>query len=146
MGKINLKWVVVGGLLAGLVLNVVDFVLFGMILADDLNAAMQALGKGPIGGSAVAWFVAIDFVMGIALIWAYAAMRPRFGAGPGTAARAGLFVWFVAVLLHAVGQSQMGLMPMNVQVIGTVVALVLYPVAAVVGAAPYKEAAGGMGM
>ena len=142
MGKINLKGVVVGGLLAGLVLNVVDYLLYGVILANDLAAAMQALGKGPVGGSAMVWFVVLDFLFGIAIVWAYAAIRPRFGAGPGTAVRAGLLMWIVAVLFRAIGDSQMGLMPMRVMVIGTAVALILIPVAAVVGAWPYKEEMG----
>lgn len=142
MGKINLKGVVVGGLLAGLVLNVVDYLLYGMILADHLAAAMQALGKTAPGGSAIMWFVVLDFLMGIALVWTYAAIRPRFGAGPGTAARGGLLVWTVAVLFHTIGDSQMGLMPTQVLVIGTVVSLVLYPIAGVVGAWPYKEGTG----
>lgn len=140
MGKIDLKGVVVGGLLAGLMLNVVDYLLYGMILADDLNAAMQALGKKPVGGSAIAWFVVLDFLFGIALVWSYAAIRPRFGAGPGTAVRAGLFLWVVAFLFHAIGDSQMGLMPVRITVIGGLVALVLLPAAAVVGAKVYTEA------
>ena len=52
MGKINLQRVIIGGLVAGVVLNVVDFVLFGVVLKDDMAAAMQALGKAP--GSALA--------------------------------------------------------------------------------------------
>lgn len=44
--------VIIGGLVAGVVLNVVDFVLFGVVLKDDMAAAMQALGKAP--GSALA--------------------------------------------------------------------------------------------
>ena len=142
MGKINLKGVVVGGLLAGLVLNVVDYLLYGVILAEDLAASMQALGKTPPGSSAIAWFVVIDFLYGIALVWGYAAMRPRFGAGAGTAAKVGLFVWVVAGLFRALGDSQMGIMPTRLLVIGAVCALVLFPVAAIVGAWPYKEEAG----
>ena len=140
MGKINWRGVVVGGLVAGLVLNVVDYVLWGVLLADDMSAAMQALGKPAVGGSAIAWFVVMDFVYGIALVWAYAAMRPRFGAGARTAMYAGLFVWVLIGLLNAVGESQMGLMPARMMVIGTVVALVLLPVATVVGARFYTEA------
>jgi hypothetical protein len=140
MGKINWRGVVVGGLVAGLVLNVVDYVLWGVLLADDMTAAMQALGKPAVDGSAIAWFVVMDFVYGLALVWAYAAMRPRFGAGARTAMYAGLFVWVLIGLLNAVGESQMGLMPARMMVIGTVVALVLLPVASVVGARFYTEA------
>lgn len=139
MGKINLQRVVLCGLLAGLVLNVIDYVVYGVILADDMNAAMQALGKPPVGGSAIAWFVVVDFLYGIALIWGYAAIRPRFGPGARTAVYAGLYMWVVMALLHAVAETQMGFMPQNLYVIGTLVALVALPVSAVIGAKPYTE-------
>ena len=56
MGKINLQRVFLGGLLAGAVLIVVDFILYGVVLRDDLAAAMQALGKTPPPDSAIAVF------------------------------------------------------------------------------------------
>lgn len=140
MGKINLQRVVLGGLLAGVVLNVVDSVLYGVVLKDQMDAAMQAMGKPPIGGGAIAWFVIVDFLYGIALVWAYAAIRPRFGVGPRTAVYAGLFMWVAIGLLHAMAEMPMGLLPRNMMIIGTLVALVQLPVAAVVGAIVYKEA------
>lgn len=140
MGRINLQRVVLGGLLAGLVLNVVDFLLYGVILAPDLAAAMQAMGKPPVAGSAIGVFVVLDFLYGIALVWGYAAIRPRFGAGPRTAVYAGMYVWMLIALLHAIGESPMGFMPQNVVVIGTLVALVVFPLAAVAGAKVYTEA------
>jgi hypothetical protein len=139
MGKINLQRVILGGLVAGVVLNVVDYVLFGMILAADMNAAMQALGKPPISGGMVMWFVLLDFLYGIFLVWLYAAVRPRFGAGPGTAVKAGLAVWVLYGLLHVLAEGPMGLFPQNLMVISTLVMLVQYPLAAVAGAKFYTE-------
>lgn len=139
MGKINLQRVILGGLVAGVVLNVFDYVLWGMILAADVAAAMQALGKPPISGSTIMWFVFLDFLYGIFLVWLYAAIRPRFGAGPGTAVKAGLAVWVLYGLLHTVAEAPMGFFPQNVMVIGTLVMLVQYPLAAVVGAKFYTE-------
>src|SRR5207244_971100 len=140
MGKINWGKVVVGGLLAGVVLNVVDWLVYGVWLKPDLAAAMQALGKNPAAmDSGVAVWVLLDFVYGIGLLWVYAAIRPRFGAGPKTAVIAGLAVWFFVGLLHAVGDAPMGLMPARLMTIGTVVALILMPAATVVGAYVYKE-------
>src|SRR5213592_1582132 len=81
VGKINWGRVILGGLLAGLVLNVVDFVYYGMVMKQDMAAAMQALGKPPIPDSMIWVFVVWDFVMGIGLVWLYAAIRPRFGPG-----------------------------------------------------------------
>ncbi len=141
MGKINMQRVLLGGLLAGLVLNVVDFVLYGVLWKEDLAAAMAALNKPPISDSAIPLFVALDFVFGIVLVWTYAAIRPRFGPGPRTAVYAGLLVWVVAGLLHFIGEMPMGLWPQRIAVMGTLVFLVMAPLATVVGAKYYQEAA-----
>lgn len=88
----------------------------------------------------------LDFVAGVFLVWLYAAMRPRFGAGPGTAVKAGLAGWFAASLLVTLFMWPMALMPHNLMIITTVVALVQWPLAVVVGAKFYTEGAGaGMG-
>ena len=47
MGRINVKSVIVGGLVAGLVLNIIDYLVYGMWLAADLNAALQSAGMVP---------------------------------------------------------------------------------------------------
>jgi hypothetical protein len=147
MGNINMQKVIIGGLVAGVVLNVVDFVLFGVVLKAQMASAMQALGKPPMADSVIPWFVFLDFVAGIALVWLYAAMRPRFGAGPGTAVKAGLAGWFLAGLLPTLFMWPMALMPQNLTIIMTLVALVQWPLAAVVGAKFYLEGAGmGAGM
>ncbi|MGH7752348.1 MAG: hypothetical protein ACREN5_06000 [Gemmatimonadales bacterium] len=139
MGKINWNRVLLGGLLAGVVLNVVDYVVYGVVLAEDLNAALVALGKSGMDMSQIWWFVLLDFVYGIFLIWLYAAIRPRFGPGPRTAVIAGLAFWVLAGLLHALAEAPMGLLPVRIMVIGTAVALVVLPLAAVAGAKIYQE-------
>ncbi len=140
MGKINWGKVVVGGLLAGVVLNIIDWLTYGVWLKPDMAAAMQAMGKDPaVMSSAVPLWVVLDFVYGIGILWVYAAIRPRFGAGPKTAVIAGLAVWFFVGLLHAIGEAPMGLMPQRLMTIGTIVGLIAIPVATVVGAYVYKE-------
>lgn len=138
MGRINLKGVIVGGLVAGLVLNVIDYLVYGVWLAPDMAAAMQAAGKAPIN-NLIPLFVLLDFVYGIALVQLYAAIRPRFGAGPGTAVKAGLYVWVLTGLLHAISEAPMGLLPQRLYIIGTLVALISFPLAAVSGAKFYRE-------
>jgi hypothetical protein len=140
MGRINPKGVIVGGLVAGLVLNVVDYLVWGVWLAPDFGAALQSAGKGPPDSLMPLWIL-LDFVYGIALVQLYAAIRPRFGPGPGTAVKAGLFVWVISGLLHALAEGPLGLLPMRLYVIGTVVALIEFPIAAVAGAKFYRETA-----
>src|SRR6266550_460582 len=139
MGKINWSRVVLGGLLAGVVLNVVDWLMYGVWLKQDLAAAMQAIGKPASMDNLIPWFVFLDFVSGIGLLWVYAAIRPRFNPGVSTAVIAGVAVWFFIGLLHALGEGPMGLFPEKVYTVGTIVALVQYAVAGAVGAYVYKE-------
>ncbi|HYK83033.1 MAG TPA: hypothetical protein VEU55_07790 [Gemmatimonadales bacterium] len=139
MGKINWNRVVVAGLLAGVVLNVIDFAVYGVWLKQDFAAAMQALGKQPPGGSTILLYVVLDFVYGIGLLWLYAAIRPRFGAGPRTAVIAGLALWFFIHLLHAVGEASMGMWPTRLYTIDVIVGVIELPLAAAIGAYLYQE-------
>ena len=89
--------------------------------------------------SLVLWFVLYDFLAGIFLVWLYAAIRPRFGAGPKTAVYAGLAFWVVAGLFHGVSEAPMGLFPLSLYLATVACGVVLVPVAAVAGAWVYKE-------
>ncbi|OGG48685.1 MAG: hypothetical protein A3F84_29495 [Candidatus Handelsmanbacteria bacterium RIFCSPLOWO2_12_FULL_64_10] len=140
MSKINVGRVIVSGLLAGVVLNVGEFVLNEPILGDQWTAAMAALNRPPIGGDMIAWFVLLTFVLGIALVWLYAAIRPRFGAGPKTAVWAGVTVWFFACLWGFGSTWVMGLFPARLVGIILVWELIEVPLAAVAGAWLYREA------
>jgi hypothetical protein len=138
MARINLGRVILGGLLAGLVLNVSEFLLHEKVIKADEMAAMTALGKGGATGSIGVWVV-YGFVYGIVLVWLYAAIRPRFGAGARTAACAGLTGWFFNSLLSSVAMVNMGLFAANLMVTSTIWALVDSVIAAVVGAWLYRE-------
>lgn len=145
MGRINVKSVIVGGLVAGLVLNVIDYLVYGVWLAPEL-AQQQKPGQ-PSMESLIPLFVLLDFVYGIALVQLYAAIRPRFGAGPATAVKAGVAMWFVLGLLSSLYMWPMQLMPQGVMITSLAVSLVGVAVAAVAGAKFYTEgAAVGSGM
>ena len=139
MGKINWSRVVLGGLLAGVVLNVVDWLLYGVWLKQDFASAMQALNKPGSMDNLIPWFVFLDFVYGIGLVWVYAAIRPRFNPGVSTAVIAGVAVWFFVALMHSLGEAPMALFPQRLYTLSTCVALIQMPVATVVGAYLYKE-------
>jgi len=142
MGKINMQKVLIGGAIAGVVLNVIDFVLFGMVLKDQMAAAMTAINRPAMTNAQIPWFVLLDFVAGVFLVWLYAAIRPRFGAGPATAAKAGFAGWFVGGLLVTLFMWPMHLMPQNLTIITLLVSLVEWPLATVIGAKFYTEGAG----
>src|SRR6266700_768753 len=138
MGKINWNRVILGGLVAGVIINIFEFVLNGVILAKDMEAAMTALGR-QVGGSALAMFTVWGFLVGIFAIWLYAAIRPRYGAGPKTALCAGAAVWGLGYLLASVTPIALHLFPRHIMAIGLAVGLVEVLVGTVAGAWLYRE-------
>ena len=102
MGKINWNRVILGGLVAGAIVNIFEFLLKGVVLAKDMEAAVSALGR-QLGGGALAMFSVWGFLVGIFAVWLYAAIRPRYGDGQKTALCAGAAVWGLGYLLASVG-------------------------------------------
>ena len=138
MKGINLGRVIIGGLVAGVLINISEFLLNTVVLKSDMEAGMKALGKTvPQSGGTIAVWMILGFVMGIASVWLYAAIRPRYGAGPGTAARAGVVVWFFGSLVCTVVIVNMGLFPFNA--LGVVWELAQAIIATILGASLYKE-------
>jgi hypothetical protein len=141
MGRINWGRVLLGGIVAGLVLNVSEYILNDVVLREDMQAAMAALGRsGPDAGGNVAVWVLYGFVVGIAAVWLYAAIRPRFGPGAGTAVLAGFAVWVLDYLLGTVAMLNLGLFPRGLLMIGLIWGLVEILIATVAGAWVYREA------
>src|SRR5215472_11968660 len=142
MAHTNRVRVLLGGLLAGLVINVVEFVTNGVVLRDAWGSSMQALGKPvQLSAGAIVVFNIWGFLLGIAAVWLYAAIRPRYDAGPKTAIRAGVFMWAVAVFLANLSNYPLGLFPTRLLVISSIVALLEIVLATLVGAWLYKEEA-----
>ncbi|MGA3177805.1 MAG: hypothetical protein ABSE19_10725 [Candidatus Acidiferrum sp.] len=142
MGKINMGRVLIGGIVAGIVADVLGYIVDGILLAPQWANGMKALGHANFSSNQWIWFNLLGLVSGIALIWVYAAIRPRCGAGVKTAVCAGLVVWFFSALFPNLGFMWiMGLYPHELTVLTTLGALVEIVVGAIAGAALYQESA-----
>ena len=144
MGKIDMGRVLAGGIVAGIIIDAVEYVLNGIVLRDQWNALATAHNLPMIGMNEILVFNVLGLVTGIAAVWAYAAMRPRFGAGPKTAVHAALLVWVVGYLIPNLFQSVSGMITSSLMMTITVVGLVEIIVATVAGAYVYKEPVEGL--
>jgi len=139
MGNINITRVILSGLLAGLVICFGEYILGWLILGGQWAEVLAAAGVEDLGGGQIVSFAVVALLYGIALIWIYAAIRPRFGPGAKTAIVAGLTLWVVAYLLVSAYVSIIGVYPVGLLLAGTVWALFELPIAALAGAWFYKE-------
>jgi len=141
MSKVNTGRVILAGLVAGLVINVIDFVVNVPILGKQWGDATKVLGiklEDVNVQSAVGW-ICMDFIAGLFTAWLYAAIRPRYGTGAGTALRAAFATWFI---IHVALGSLVwnGLYPLSLAVISTAGALVAMLAGGWVAGRLYSEA------
>jgi hypothetical protein len=140
---INTQKVIVGGLAAGVVTNVLGFLGYGMLLAPRFNAEMDAVVPGlstrmSAAPGAMAATIVTQFIIGLLVVWLYAAIRPRFGPGFKTAVYAALVVWVCGFVFYQ-GWYFAGMMSAGLYLLASVVNLVTLLVGAYVGCMLYKE-------
>jgi hypothetical protein len=142
---INTQKVLVGGLAAGVVLNVIDWLAHGVLLADRMKAEAEAFKPGMsdmmMSGNAIAVYVVSDLIVGMLLVFTYAAIRPRFGPGPRTAVIAALVFWGLGAVL-TYGYLQMGMSSSGTWATFAVIWIINLVAAAWVGAKLYTEDGG----
>lgn len=140
MSNINTGRVVLGGLLAGLVLNIGEFVLNDVVLGAQMKEWFAAHSFKEPAGSFIAIAVGLTFVLGIVIVLVYALIRPRLGPGVKTAIIAGLIAWFAVYVYTVIINGVLFGLSMNLIAITIVWGLVEYTLAAIIGAWVYKEA------
>lgn len=139
---INTKKVLIGGIAAGVVMNVIDYVTNMFILGARMKAESDAFKPGLadqiMQGTAMISYIVMDLILGIALVWTYAAIRPRFGPGMRTATYAAGLFWILAGVFMS-GFMHMGIMSPGLWWTFAFLGLVNFLVSAWVGARLYSE-------
>lgn len=138
MGKINWGRVVLCGIVTGVVWGVLATTMLALVGRDFLAAVPGGQPFPPTSPGLLAFFILTNLVLGIWTMWLYAAIRPRYGPGPKTAAVAAFAVWFLGSWADAVWAS-LGVVPLETLVAPLAAALPTIIVAAMVGARLYKE-------
>jgi hypothetical protein len=139
MSRINTGRVVLGGLVAGVVANALDYVINAYLMAEEGADMAQRLNlsQDVMQSSTYVW-VAVDMTWGLLLVFAYAAFRPRFGPGPKTATLSGFTLWFAVCIMFG-GLMSMGIFTLPGFIKYSALTLVSALAASLAGAAIYQE-------
>lgn len=139
MNRINFSRVLLGGIVAGLIINAGEFVLNGILLRPHIEADMRRMNLTPPGNGFAALAVALTFIFAVIAILIYAMARSRFGPGPKTALLVALLLWFC--LYAYSGTINMLLINVPPKLILMILAwgIVEYPLGILAGAALYQE-------
>jgi hypothetical protein len=102
MARINWKYVILGGIVAASVWGLLYAPVHPLVEVHD-SFGRPVLPITPFRGATrfmQVFVVLTGLVQGIATLWLYAAIGPRYGPGPKTALIAGFGVWFLTSWIH----------------------------------------------
>ena|ERR1700744_4763537 len=142
MGKMNFRRWLLAGMVAGIIFDILGFVIDGIWLKPAWQAGMQSLGLSGFAPRAWAWFNVLGIVNGLLALWIYCAIRPRFGKGVNTAFKAALSVWVIGSVIPNLSFMVFSGVPFSraLATYTTLGAFIQIMVGVVAGGAIYKEA------
>ena len=98
MDTINWRRLALGGMIAGVVVIILAIASTTLLVGQQgLATKLQALFPATGRSAALLFFLVGFLLLGILMTWWYAAICPRFGSGPKTAAIAGVSLWLIGV-------------------------------------------------
>jgi hypothetical protein len=139
MGGINVARWLAGGVVAGIVMWVIEGVA-NILLMEETEKAMESLGVS-MEMTAGIWVMTVlmSLLTGLVLVFLYAAARPRFGAGPKTAVIVAVALFFGGMLIALMGYGMMGFYPTRLLVIWGCIGFVELILVSLAGAWVYRE-------
>jgi hypothetical protein len=142
IARINVSRLILGGFVAGVVLNVITGFANACILNGDFQNWANGMGNHlhpPGPPIQICFWLLMGLIDGLVGVSIYIGMRPRFGAGPKTALLAGLLVWTVGRLCVAFDMFALGVFPWQFLAGQSILGLAAILPGVLAGACIYKE-------
>lgn len=142
MARINWARLILGSLIAAIIMFVTDGLIHETIAKADwraVYAGLRTVEPEPHGINMV-YFALFELGRGFIAMMFYATMRGHFGAGPKTAALAGVVGWIAFSLTGPVQFIPLGFFSHALWIKVGAVHLVTSIIATIAGAALYKDA------
>jgi len=139
MPGINFSRVLLGGLAAGVILNAGEFLLNEVLFKTQLEETVARLHVERPGLIFNSLASGLTLLLGIVVVLLYALIRTRLGPGPKTALMAAALAWFCIYFYSGVLTSVLLGLRKDLLLIGLVWGAFEYSIAAIGGAALYRE-------
>jgi hypothetical protein len=142
MSEIHGRRVIIGGLLAGLIMNVAEAVLHAAILREDTAAVYETLhASTPSPATTLPLLVATTFILGITSMWLYAVIYSRFRDRYRAAFAVALVVWVLSHIWSGVylGAGYAGIIPPRLALIPVIWGLFETGFATLIGSLVYTS-------
>lgn len=143
MSQLNWSRIIIGGLVAAIILFLSDGFFHESVVTADWKAVYAGLGANEPQHSSggMAYFAIFELGRGLISILIYALMRPFFKPGPKTAVLAGIVAWLAFSVTGPAQFIPLGFYSNALWGKVAVFQLITSIVAAIAGAAIYKDSA-----
>lgn len=139
MGGINAGRWLLGGVVAGIVIWICEGVSATFII-DQMTAVMESHGLSmAISAGTMVLTVVVSLLVGLTIVFFYAGVRPRFGAGPRTAVIVAVVLWLGSYVVSLIGYHVINLFPPRMLLHWGLIGLFEMVLASIVGAWIYRE-------
>jgi hypothetical protein len=139
MHKINNGRLILAGIVAAVMLDILEYVVNGILLAKPWADNQTALHVAQVSTRGIIAFNLWSVIVGFIAIWLYAAIRPRFGPGPKTALISAAVVWLLGWPLQMVAPVVMHVVPKSLALNSSLLGLPEAVIAILAGAYFYRE-------
>ncbi len=140
MGPVNKARLLLGGIVAGLIINLFEGVTHGLVFVNRDAEMLTRLGLSPSGSAG--GIIALNmwgFAVGLLIVRLYTALRRGEGPGPKTAFHAALYVWAGASALAAAVPGILGIYKLDMAMVDVSIEFVAFALAGIAGAALYRD-------
>lgn len=134
----NIRSILKAGLIAGLII-ITSAVTMVPVVGNEMDKALANFNLPPLSAGAMVFFFFVSILLGITLIFLYAAFLPHFKNKKKTLVIAVFVLWLHSGLLANLANVAYGFMPVKLTVIGIIWALGELFVAGLVATRFYKE-------
>jgi len=134
---INTKRVLLGGFIAGMLLNIIDAPNSALIAGPQINEFLLNHGIVP-NPFVAAYFFPFHILYGIMIVWTYASFIPKYEHGSTGALYATLLL-LMTTRFMAFGFVVMGLMPLNIFLILSITMVIGSFVGGIIGCWYYSR-------
>ncbi|MGA2182123.1 MAG: hypothetical protein ABSH47_03775 [Bryobacteraceae bacterium] len=139
MHKINSGRLILAGIVAAVILDILEYVDNGIVLAKAWADSLKTIHVAPLSVRGIIAFNVWSVVVAFLAIWLYVAIRPRFGPGPKTALIAAAVVWALGWPLGTVVPLAMHVVPRSLAINASLLGIPEMAIAILAGAYLYKE-------
>jgi hypothetical protein len=139
MHKINIGRLILAGIVAAVILDILDFLANGVLLGKAWADSLTSIHVAPLTVHGIIAFNVSGALVAFITIWLYVAIRPRFGPGPKTALIAAAVVWLLEWPLNMVAPLAMHVVSKHLAIHSSLLGIPEMAIAILAGAYFYKE-------